>query len=268
MPNIETKNAKKIICLCASAYLLFLSQIVSCQSKKNIQRLEVYAAGSLTDAFLALEDEFERKHENVDISLNLAGSQILRLQIENGASADVFASANPQHIHALYEANLVETPQFFARNTLVVAVPNENPSNIQSFQDLQNASRIVIGTEDVPIGRYTRTVLQNAEQLYGPFFQEEVFERVVSEENNVRLVRAKIELGEADAGIIFRTDALNVHSITMFSLPTELEVHAQYTITRVTESRHQELADEWIKFVLSEEGQTILQNYGFISPSG
>ena len=116
-------------------------------------RLNVYAASSLTDAFTEIERAFEAAHADVDAALSFAGSQVLRLQIEQGASADLYASANPDHARALRDAGLLRGVRSFAVNELAVIVPPDNPAGIESFGDLAAAERLVIGTASVPVGQ-------------------------------------------------------------------------------------------------------------------
>ena len=226
--------------------------------------LQVFAASSLTESFDELERAFEAEVPGTDVSLSFAGSQVLRLQIEQGAEADVFASANPRHMQALVDAGHVEASQIFARNELVVIVPLDNPAEIESFSDLPRAERLVLGTEDVPVGSYARAALERAGDALGRQFEQQVRDAVVSEETNVRLVRAKVELGEADAAIVYRTDAAASDRVRMLEVPDAYDVTAEYPIGVVSGTRQPQLARRWIDFVLSERGQAILQRHGFV----
>jgi len=171
------------------------------------RELEVYAAASLREAFGELGRQFEAKHPGTKLVFNLAGSQELRTQIENGAPADVFASADQKHMQALLAAKLAGKPRIFARNEPVLVVPEGNPARIRGLRDLPGAKRIVVGVPEVPIGAYTLRILDAASERYGGDFRERVEARVVSRELNVRQVLAKVGLGEADAAIVYRTDA-------------------------------------------------------------
>lgn len=225
--------------------------------------LQVYAAASLTEAFQEMEPAFELAHPDVDVLLTFAGSQVLRLQIEQGADADVFASANANHMRALVEEGMVEDSRLFARNELVVVVPPDNPAEIQSFADLPRARRLVIGTDNVPVGSYAREALRRAAAEFGPEFETDVLSHVVSEESNVRLARAKVELGEADAAIVYRTDAAESDGVRVVPIPPDLNVTAEYPIAVVAESERRDAADAWLAFVLSDEGRDILVRHGF-----
>ena len=228
-------------------------------------RLNVYAASSLTEAFTAVEVAFEAAHDGIDAALTFAGSQVLRLQIEQGAPADLFASANPEHARALREAGLLRGVRPFAVNELAVIVPLDNPAGIESFGDLTAAERLVIGTENVPVGRYTRGALRRSAAALGTAFEATVLSRVVSLENNVRLVRAKVELGEADAGIVYRSDALASTRVRTITIPSEHQERAEYVVGIVA-GRAAEPAERWIAFLRSPEGRAILDEHGFLSP--
>jgi molybdate transport system substrate-binding protein len=229
--------------------------------------LHVFAASSLTDAFGELATAFEEVNPDVDVVLNLAGSQVLRLQIEQGARADVYVSANEAHARALAVAGLADEGTTLAWNALVIIVPPDNPAGIASFADLPNAERLVIGSETVPIGIYTRMLLDRAEASLGADFAEAVRARVVSRESNVRLVRAKVELGEADAAIVYRTDAIDSDRVQVIAIPPGLAVRARYVIAAVrgeaAEGAQPDAAARFIAFARSPTGAAILERHGF-----
>lgn len=230
--------------------------------------LEVYAASSLTEAFRALEEEFEVRHPGVDVVSTFAGSQVHRLQIEQGARADLFASANPRHVEALTAAGLAEPPRIFARNRLVVIVPASNPAGLESFDDLPRAERLVLGAPEVPVGRYAREVIRRAGARRGEAFEDALMTSIASSESNVRLVRAKVELGEADAAFVYRTDAIGLDGVRVLSVPDDLNVVAEYPMAVIREAASPELARAWMAFVLSDDGQAILARHGFDPPRG
>lgn len=227
--------------------------------------LVVFAASSLTEAFQELERGFEREHPGVDVRLTFAGSQVLRLQLEQGAAADVFASANPQHMQALIDGGHITDSQIFARNELVVIVPEDNPAGVTRFEELGGASRIVIGTERVPVGVYTRQVLARAKEALGEDFAATVRGHVVSEESNVRLVRAKVELGEADAAVVYRTDAASSRRVRVVPIPDALNARASYPIGALARSPRRAEAAQFIDYVLSPAGRAALARHGFVT---
>ncbi|MSR20540.1 MAG: molybdate ABC transporter substrate-binding protein [Gemmatimonadetes bacterium] len=236
----------------------------ACEAPPESGTLSVYAASSLTDAFSELETTFEAAHPDIDVSVTYAGSQILRLQIEQGAPADVFASANPEHMEALVDSGLVAESRVFVQNELVIIVPLDNPAGIESLEDLPEASRLVIGTANVPVGRYTRDVLRLAAPSLGEGFEAIVLSRVASEESNVRLARAKVELGEADAAIVYRSDAGSSDRVRVIAIPSEFNVIADYPIGVLRRTTVPATAGAWVDLLMSPEGRAVLARHGFI----
>ena len=252
----------------AAAALCMAIALAGCRSTgSERQPLRVFAASSLTDAFREMAGAFEGAHADTEVILVFAGSQVLRLQIEQGAPADVFASANPQHREALVRGGRVRGQRVLARNELVVIVPPANPAGIESFADLVRAERIVIGTPNVPVGAYAREALRRAgAEAGGAAFAEVVLGRVVSEESSVRLVRAKVELGEADAAIVYRTDAVPGRVRTV-QLPPRANVRARYLIGMVEGAENAAAAERWAEFAASPAGRSILARHGFLAES-
>jgi molybdate transport system substrate-binding protein len=238
----------------------FLPQGRAADSKE----LVVFAAASLREVFQKLADSFEKSHPGVKVRLNFAGSQELRVQIEHGAKADVFASADTKHMQALLEQKLARESTRFARNEPVVIVPASNPANLAKFVDLPKAERIVVGVPEVPIGAYTETILSNSEKTYGAKFRKAVVEHIRSRELNVRQVLTKVSLGEADAGIVYKTDALSAkEKVTAIDIPETVNVIADYPIAVMAAAPEPELAKEWLKALLGSDGRQVLEAAGF-----
>jgi molybdate transport system substrate-binding protein len=229
-----------------------------------VGELNVYAASSLSEAFGEIERLYEQSNPGVDVSVTFAGSQVLRLQIEQGALADVFASANEAHMQALVDAGLARESRVFARNDLVIIVPPDNPADIESLEDLAHANRVVLGTANVPVGQYARQVLRLAAPTSGEGFEAMVLSRVASEESNARLARAKVELGEADAAIVYRTDAGASERVRVVEIPAELNVIAAYPMAVLERTRARAAAEAWVELVESPEGRSLLARHGFI----
>jgi molybdate transport system substrate-binding protein len=231
-------------------------------------KLVVFAAASLREAFTSIGDSFEKAHPGVELTFNFAGSQELRTQIEHGAPADVFASADVRHMDELRAKKKVASPVIFARNEPVVVVSKEQAPTLRRFGDLPSAKRIVVGGPEVPIGRYTLKLLDNASKRLGADFRTRVEAHVVSRELNVRQVLAKVTLGEADAGVVYRTDAATAGDrVVIVTIPPELNVIAEYPIAVVEGATHTELARGWLGLVLSPEGRQALGRAGFIVPT-
>jgi len=236
-----------------------------CGDGDTRNRLHVYAAASLTETFQSLETAFERLHPDVDVVVNVAGSQVLRLQIENGAPADVFASANLMHLEALTHQELVGEVTIFAGNRLVIVAPTDNPAGLDRWSDLPQAKRIVVGTATTPIGVYTEILLAKLDDRLGGGFVDRVDDHIVSREINTRLVLAKVTLGEADAAVVYHTDAIALGTaLHIVAIPDELNVRAQYGMAITEHSQNPTLADRWVSFVESPAGREILTQHHFI----
>jgi molybdate transport system substrate-binding protein len=231
----------------------------------------VFAAASLTGAFTEIAAAFEAAHPGVNVVFNFGGTPTLRTQLEQGARADVFASANLEQMDLATAGGVIEaSASTFARNSLVIITPKDNPANVEAPADLANEGlKLVVANEDVPVGNYTRQLLM-AMGKSGDFeagFMQKVLDNVVSLESNVKQIVAKVELGEADAGVVYGTDvtpdvAANLNEI---EVPDEYNVIASYPIALVKERSNEGAAQAFIDFVLSEAGQGILQKYGFLS---
>ncbi len=247
--------------LIAAALVLLGS--TACKRTPDSHELTVFAAASLRESFEDLAKTFEARTPGVKVKLNLAGSQELRTQIENGARADVFASADQKHMAALVKANLVAAPHVFARNTPVIIVPKGNPSKVGSFDQLTAAQKIVIGVPEVPIGNYTVQILDKA----GAEFKQKVLANVASRELNVRQVLAKVSLGEADAGIVYRTDAMAAKDkIEIIEIPAAVNVVAEYPVAVLAKAPEAAAAQAFVDLLVSADGQKRLGAAGFVAP--
>ncbi|WP_437877411.1 molybdate ABC transporter substrate-binding protein [Sorangium sp. So ce513] len=253
----------------------FLVSVAGCKGSEPARgqggedRLVVFAAASLRDVFTALGEDFERAHAGVDVTFNFAGTQELRAQLEHGAAVDVFASADRRHMDELVEAGRAAGPVVFARNEPVIVVARESAGAIRGLADLPAASRVVLGAPEVPIGRYTQAILDRAAGPLGADFRARVEARVVSRELSVRQVLTKVRLGEAQAGVVYRTDAqAGQDGVAIVPIPPDINVVAEYPIAVVTGAAHPGLARAWVDLVLSEAGQSALRRAGFVAPSG
>jgi len=228
--------------------------------------LNVFAAASLTDAFTEIGKTFEAENPGVIVTFNFAGSQALRTQIEEGAPADVFASANNTEMDTLVEDALVlpGTAQVFLNNKLVLILPASNPAALDTLEDLANSGiKLVLAAEEVPVGKYTRQAFDQMNGRFGSDFKDKVLANVVSNEDNVKQVVAKVQLGEGDAGIVYASDAVAVPELKTIEIPAELNVSAEYPIAALTNSANADLGTALIEYVLSSDGQAVLQKWGF-----
>lgn len=234
--------------------------------------LTVFAAASLTDAFDEIKGRFEAANPGVTVAYNFAGSNALAQQLGEGAPADVFASANKKQMDVAIDAGRIVTgtTQVFVRNRLVVIVPQDNPANIRTLQDLAKTGlKLILAAIDVPVGRYSLDFLDKAaaDAAFGATFKDDVLANVVSYEDNVRSVLTKVALGEGDAGIIYTSDIDGdaAKDVVSIEIPDALNTIAQYPISAVKDSANADVAEAFIAFVLSAEGQAILESYGFLS---
>ena len=231
-----------------------------CTGAVDRAAVRVFAASSLTEPFKALETQFEQANPGVDVQLTFAGSQVLRLQIEQGAPADVFASADVEHAAALATAGLLESPRPFASTRLTVIAPRDDASLV-TFDDLVQTRRLVVGAPTVPVGRYARKMLERAREARGDAFADAVEAAVVSEESNVRLVRTKVELGEADAAVVYATEVSE--RVRAVPIPEAMNVSVQAMVGRCTRGEGSPHADAFIQALRSPVGAAALRDAGF-----
>jgi len=229
----------------------------------------VFAAASLRESFTALGGAFEAAHPGARVVFNFAGSQTLRAQIEQGAPADVFASADERHMRALVDAKRVLEPRVFATNDLVVVVAKADETSLTTLAALPNAARIVLGAPEVPVGAYTERMLERAQKTLGADFRSRVEAHVVSREPDVRQVLAKVSLGEADAGVVYRTDALAAKGkVAVVPIPPEDEVRATYPVAVTASAPAPDLARAFVELLSSPAGQRVFAEHGFLPPEG
>lgn len=228
--------------------------------------LTVFAAASLTDAFTEIGAAFETKNPNVDVVFNFDGSQTLRTQLEQGAAADVFASANQKEMSNAVGAGLVapEASQTFLVNNLIVIAPSTNPANLQALEDLARPGlKLVLAAEEVPVGNYSRQALTKLNALYGDSYATSVLANLVSSEDSVKQVVTKVQLGEADAGLVYGSDAVAAPDLVTLEIPAEYNVVAEYPIAPLLAAPNSDSAAQFIAYVLSPEGQAVLKKWGF-----
>jgi molybdate transport system substrate-binding protein len=238
--------------------------MLATQARAESQELTVFAAASLRDVFQSLALAFEKQHPSLSVRFNFAGSQDLRVQIEQGAKVDVFASADWKHMKLLAGQGAVVAPAVFAGNLPVVVVPKNNPATVRNFADLPRATHLVLGAAESPIGAYTDAILVAAEKLHGKAFGEKTRGNIRSRELNVRQVLTKVAMGEGDAGIVYKTDALSMpDKVEIIDIPSTINVVAEYPIAALKAAPQADLARDFVKLVLSKEGQKVLAAAGF-----
>ncbi|HZT08126.1 MAG TPA: molybdate ABC transporter substrate-binding protein [Chloroflexota bacterium] len=230
--------------------------------------LRVYAAASLTDAFTEIGRDFEAQNPGAHVVFNFGPSSGLRTQIENGAAADVFASADDVQMASAVKSGIVAgEPQPFARNSLAVVLPADNPGKIDSLHDLGRPGvRLVATNPQVPVGAYTLQVLDklSRDPTYGPEFSKNAVANIRSHEEDVRSLLAKVTLGEADAGVVYTSDITPqvASQVKVIAIPPADNVTATYPIAVVQGSHRPDVAQRFVESVLSDDGQKTLARWG------
>jgi molybdate transport system substrate-binding protein len=224
----------------------------------------VFAAASLKDAFTSIARDYESGHAGILVQLTFAGSQTLAAQIAQGAPADVFASAA---LKDLQQANPDPSSiRVFALNRLTI-VERAGWNGIHSAKDLAAVPKLVLADNSVPAGHYAGEFLAKAAKIYGEGWQRTVESHVVSRELDVRAVLAKVKLGEADAGIVYETDANSAEGqVTKIEIPDSLNLVAQYPVGLFPKSANADVGRDFLKYLFLPQAQAELQKQGFISP--
>lgn len=258
--------------LAAILTALFLTASVGFCAEQP-KELTAFTAASLTGAFGEI-GQIYKNESNINVIFNFDGSQVLRTQIENGAYADVFVSANTKQMNALKAVGLMNNSSIsiFTRNKLALIVPRDNPAKIHNLTDLAKPGiKIVIGTKDVPVGDYAMQIINKLgnDSAYGPDYKTKVTSNIISRETNVNYVVTKVALGEADAGFAYISDITENLSakVDKIEIPDKYNVIAEYPIGVLKQSKYPAEAKEFIDLVKSEKGAAILEKYGF-SPVG
>ena len=230
--------------------------------------LTVFAASSLTESFTAIAQRLTTLYPDLRIQFNFAGSQSLRTQLEQGALADVFASANVDQMELAQKSGVIlVASHLFVKNRLVVIVPRDNPGKLTTFRDLAMPGlKLVLAGPHVPVGQYSRQAIRQAAADYGSDFEARVLQNLVSEEHNVKQVVTKVQLAEADVGITYVSDItprIRPDVLTL-PIPDTYDQVATYPIAAVNGTRHRAAAAAFIEFVRSDLGQAMMASYNFI----
>ncbi len=238
--------------------------------------LNVFAAASLEGAFNEAGQAFTQAHPGVNVTFNYGGSNTLVTEIIQGAPADVFASADQTQMTNAIQGGVVaqNAAQVFVHNRLVVITP-KGDTKVAQLQDLANPGvKIILAASAVPVGKYALTFLDNASKdpTFSPDYKTKVLANVVSYEQDVKSVFTKIELGEADAGIVYTSDYIAdagaKNALTQITIPSNLNVPATYLLAPVKASANAALANQFVAYILSSAGQAIMVKYGFIGANG
>jgi len=224
-----------------------------------VGEVTIFAASSLTDAFRQVGDQMMKAKGDVRLTFNFGSSSTLATQITNGAPADVFASADDANMQKIVDSKLADgSSKGFASNRLQIAVAAGNPKKIGGLDDLARPDVVlVLAAPTVPAGKYALEAMNKAGVVAKP----------LSQEVDVRAVLNKVSLGEADAGIVYVTDVMSAMGrVTGVDIPEQQQVIAHYPIAVVKGSKNAPLANRFIDFLVSPNGQNTLAEFGFSKP--
>jgi molybdate transport system substrate-binding protein len=228
--------------------------------------LTILAASSLTDAFGQLGKTFEQQNPGTTVKTSFGASSDLLAQIQQGAPADVFASAAEEEMNTAVKDGLVSgKPVAFVKNREVVMAPKDNPANIKSIEDLSKPGiKLVLAEERVPAADYAVEILDNANKEYGSGFKKKVLSNVVSREADVRASVNRVVVGDADATFGYASDYTPDirDKVKVIPIPPNLNIIATYPIATLKDAKEAGLAKKWVDLVTSSEGQKVLRTWG------
>ena len=241
------------------------------------EQMTVFAAASLTKVMQNISEAFNMKY-HANITFNFASSNALATQILQGFPCDVFLSASTSYMQQVANASMLNRSAVFARNSLIVMVSKSSASKVTSIADLAKAGvRVVLADKSVPAGSYALSVLNAIQSTWGnysnPYYQgpqfanfsKAVLANVISYDTDVEQVVTKVVTGTADVGIVYKTDVIaQATNVDFITIPDQVNVIAQYPIGILSNSQHLKLAQEFYDFILSDDGQKILNNFGFL----
>jgi molybdate transport system substrate-binding protein len=244
--------------LAASGVMLVIASTGACAGSGDTETVKVLAASSLTEAFEVVAERFERAHPDTELELSFAASSELAVQIEQGAPADVFAAADEVTMQTLVDSgDVAGEPVAFARNRLAIAVEAGNPEAVTSLANLTEPGLVVaLCAEQVPCGRFADEALERAGVQITPATRAE----------NVKAALSLVQLGEADAAIVYATDVEDNMQVQGIAIDENENVVATYPIARLAEASNEHDARAFVDFVTSPSGQRVLRSFGFLAP--
>src|SRR5215211_7878274 len=231
--------------------------------------LTMLAASSLIDAFGELGKTFENENEGVTVKQSFESSSTLLTQIQQGAPADVFASAAQEEMNTAVKDGLVAgKPEIFVKNREIIMVPKDNPAGIKEFRDVATPGlKLALAQKDVPAADYALEILDKANAQYGDDFEKKVLSNVVSREADVRASVNRVVVGDADATFGYASDyTVDIRDrVKVVPIPPDLNIIATYPIAALDGAEDPGLAKKWVELVTSKEGQRVLKKWNFES---
>ena len=234
--------------------------------------LTILAASSLTDAFGQLGNTFEKQNPGTTVRASFGASSDLLAQIQQGAPADVFASAAEEEMNtAVKDGRVSGKPEVFVKNREVIMVPKDNPANIKSLEDMSKPDiKLVLAAKDVPAADYTVEILGKADKEYGSGFKKKVLSNVVSREADVRASVNRVVVGDADVTFGYASDYTPDirDKVKVIPIPPNLNIIATYPIAALKDAKEPALAKKWVDLVTSAQGQKVLKKWNFEPAAG
>lgn len=246
--------------------ILFLCVVLSTSCNNGEKAvINVSAAASLTQVITEIVDEYKLDNKDVRINLNFAGTNTLKMQIEEGADVDLFLSANFKYYDELDKNGFIDVGSEFAKNKLCIIKHKDNKA-IHKIEDLTKPGlKVIVGNEEVPIGKYTLEVLGNLNAVYGNNFSESVLSNVASMESHVKRIVTKINLNEGDCGFVYKTDVTGdvKENVDLIEIDDQYNVISRYYAGIIKKDTISDGTKKLYQYILSEKGQEIFKKYGF-----
>ena len=251
-----------------NAILLIISLIlISACINTNEKTIQIYAASSLTQVLNELVHEYNKFNNEFDISVSYAGSSTLRQQIQFGAKADIFISADEIQFEKLTNAKLIHASYYnLAQNKLAVITNNKNINNLSQL--LTNDIKIAVGMNETPIGMYTNKLLDKLDLSndYPPNYSELFNANVVSKERNVKVVASKIILKEIDAAVVYQTDYFSIKDDKIYKIPLSNDLNIETSINGgiIQDSLNKKPAKDFLEYISSPESNSVWLKFNFL----
>jgi molybdate transport system substrate-binding protein len=254
-----------LLASCASPTAPAAAPTAAVPAPNEAVTLKIFAPSSLTDAAKEIGTAFEQANPGVKIAIEFGHSPTQRVQFTQGAVGDVFMTASQKDMNdAITDKTVMTgTAKVFATNQLVVILPPNNPAKIEQLSDLAKPGvKLLLPAADVPVGKLTQDALVKMDQSLGGGFKEAVLKNVVSNEPGVKPIVSKIKLGEADAGVVFVSDAVAAPDLKTLAIPVDLNMIARFNIGPLATALQPDRAAAFVDFVMSADGQAILKKWG------